>query len=372
MSPLSARRWFVVLATLALPFAFSPSLVRAEDDEPSDPMAGDPEAGGNKVTSFAMVLEKDGLPEGWSLLEGEAAGPDAKALEDAVNAIAKDKGVATADDFSVLMRSVGGPEGVKAHYAFIDLGAPSQTFADALKAEGAKKSWAVRAMGTERHLLVTAAPEAVRAKTEGFATAFAGRMLTRRAMKSIESDGRRALSHARIALQLDGKSAGAHFILGLIQMQLALRGKPIGDLEPAITHLRASVVKDATNPLTKREAVIATGKLGQSILNKGGPSVEARDLLKATVAGIAEMTAAERTDAVGFRYDLACAHGRLKEVDEAFKVLTGVLEDDAKDPVPGISEIWREKDTDLSSLREDPRWKALLEKYPDPSAGGDK
>lgn len=372
MSLMSPRRWFVALAALALPFALSPASTRAEDDEPSDPMSGDPEAGGNKVTSFAMVLEKDGLPEGFTIVEGEAAGPDAKALEEAVNAIAKDKGVATSDDYSVLMRSAAGPAGVKAHYAYVDLGAPSQTFVDALKAEGAKKSWSVRAMGTERHVLVTAAPEAARAKAEGFATAFAGRMLTRRAVKSLESDGRRALGLSRIALQLDAKSAGAHFILGLIQMQLALRAKPIGNLEPAITHFRAGLDKDATNALSKREAVIATGKLGQSILNKGGPSAEARDLLKATVASLSELTPAERTDAVGFRYDLACAHGRLKEVDDAFKVLSSVLEDDAKDPVQGISEIWREKDTDLDSLRADPRWKALLEKYPDTSAGTDK
>ena len=53
-------------------------------------------------------------------------------------------------------------------------------------------------------------------------------------------------------------------------------------------------------------------------------------------------------------------------------MLSSVLEDDAKDPVQGISEIWREKDTDLDSLRADPRWKALLEKYPDTSAGTDK
>jgi len=360
------RRFLLALVVASLPCALPSRAARAEDPAPKSPLVGDPEELAS-VSSFQMALGSEGLPKDWKLLEGADAGPDAKALEEAVAAIAKDKGVSTSEDYHVETRSASAPDGSKVHFAYYDLGAPSTTFVDALKAEGAKKGWAVRALGTERHGLVTAGAEAVRAKGEAIAVAWAGRLLTLASNGALESmQGRRALGFARVALALDAKSAGAHFVVGLMAKSIALQPlqekKPIGDIDTAIAHLKASLDKDATNALSAHDTVIARGNLGQSVLNKGGPSAEARDHLKEAVAKIADVT---RDEGIGFRYDLACAHARLKELDDAFRVLTSVLEDDAKEPAQGIREIWRTADEDLAPLRADERWKKLLEKFPE-------
>ena len=265
------------------------------------------------------------------------------------------------------MRSAAAEDGAKAHFALYDLGEPSATFVDALKAEAAKKGWVVREMGTARHGLVTAAPEALREKAVAAAVACAVAAPDRRALGALEvGDGETAIGRARIALAIDPKSAGANYIVGLAIKQFVLgRRQPVEGLDPAIRHFRASLDKGATHPLAVRETVLAKGNLGQTILNKGGPSEEARTWIKEAVAGIAEIP---YDFGIGLRYDLACAHGRLKELDDAFKLLTAVLEDVRKEPVEGIEDLWR-KDPDFDNLKADERWKKLLEKFPE--AGGE-
>ena len=65
-------------------------------------------------------------------------------------------------------------------------------------------------------------------------------------------------------------------------------------------------------------------------------------------------------------YNLACAHGRLKELDPAFERLNAALEANAKAPVGGID---FRNDKDFENLHGDPRWEGLTKKYP--PAGGD-
>ncbi len=350
------RRCFLALAVLA-PLSLATSRVARAEDEPNL-LTADPETL-CEYSSFDLTLAAEALPKDWKLLEGDAAGPEAKALEAAIAAIGKDKGVASSDAFHVEMRTVAGPEGAKLLYALYDLGEPSATFTDALKAEAAKQGWAVRPMGTPKHGLVVAAPEAVREKAVGVATAWASRILSVRASGALESMmAARAIGLSRIALAIDDKNASAHLIIGLMAKEIALRAEPRGNLDPAITHLRAALSKDATNPLGARDATLARGNLGSAILNKGGPSAEARDALKEAVKTVSEVS---RDEGIGYRYDLACAHARLKEIEPAFALLTAVLEDHAKEPVNGIS-AWR-KDPDFENLKADERWKKLIEKY---------
>jgi len=354
---------FVVLASVACPAA--PSL-RADDGpavpagrEPRDPVTQDPESFVD-YSSLSIALAEAGLPEGWTMLEPAAAGSDAKALEETVRAVAMLTAVADSKEFHVEVRSVAAPDGTKVHYAYYDLGRPAKVFATALATRGATDGFTVREIGTPRHGLVVFAPEALRPRAVEIATAFAVHLLAVAASSAqARGDGFRAIALSRIALGIDGSLAPAHLIVGLGAKQIALLKNPKGDLGPAIEHLKASLAKGATKPLDARDTIVAKGNLGQAYLNQGLPSPEARDLLKEAVAGAAEIN---RGWGVAFRYDLACAHARLKELDEAFALLSGVLAEIAKEPVEGIDEIWR-KDVDFDHLRPDPRWKKLLETY---------
>lgn len=350
------RRLLLAFAVLA-PAAVATSPVARAEDEPS-PLVADPETL-CEYSSFDLALAAEALPKDWKLLEGDAAGPEAKALEAAIRAIGKDKGVASSDAFHVEMRTVAGPGAAKLLYGLYDLAVPSATFADALKAEATKNGWVVREMGTARHGLVVSAPEALRAQAVGVQTAWASRILSVRASGALESAmAARAIGLSRVVLAIDDKYAPAHLIVGLMAKDVALRSEPRGSLDPAIGHLKAALAKDASIPLGVRDATLARGNLGSAILNKGGPSEEAREILKEAVKTVSEVS---RDEGIGYRYDLACAHARLKEIEPAFTLLIAVLEDDEKEPVRGIS-AWR-KDPDFENLKADARWKKLLEKY---------
>lgn len=366
MSPIRFRRAFAVLASVVVVASSPARAARAGDGpaapvgrEPRDPVTQDPESF-VEYSSLSIALAQGGLPEGWTLLESAAAGPEAKTLEETVRAVAMLTAVAVSQDFHIEIRSVAAPDGTKVHYAYYDLARPSKVFATALATRGVSDGFAVREMGTPRHGLVVAAPEALRPKAMEIATTFAVHLLAVAASSAQgRGDGFRAIALSRIGLGIDGSLAPAHLIVGLGAKQIALLKNPKGDLGPAIEHLKAALSKDATKPLDARDTIVAKGNLGQAYLNQGLPSTEARDLLEEAVAGAAEI---DRVWGVAFRYDLACAHARLKELDEAFALLSGVLADIAKEPVEGIDEIWR-KDVDFDHLRPDPRWKKLLETY---------
>lgn len=365
MSPTHVRRSLALAALAAVACLSAPSL-RADDApaapvrrEPKDPVAEDPEAFVD-YSSLSIALAEGGLPDGWTMIEPTAIEPDAEVLALTVRRLAADTAGADFESFQVVMRSVVVPGGAKAHYAYYDLGRPSPAFTAALAAAGVAKGFVTREMGTPRHGVAVSAPEAVRAKATEVAATFAVHLLAVAASSAqARGDGFRAIGLSRIALGIDGSLAPAHLIVGLGAKQIALLKNPKGDLGPAIEHLKASLAKGATKPLDARDTIVAKGNLGQAYLNQGLPSPEARDLLKEAVAGAAEIN---RGWGVAFRYDLACAHARLKELDEAFALLSGVLADIAKEPVEGIDEIWR-KDVDFDHLRPDPRWTKLLDAY---------
>ena len=55
-------------------------------------------------------------------------------------------------------------------------------------------------------------------------------------------------------------------------------------------------------------------------------------------------------------YNTACAYALSGNPDKAFEMLGKAIEKGYRDAA------WAKKDTDLASLRKDPRWKPLIEK----------
>jgi len=308
-------------------------------------------------TGYDMAMAEGGLPQGWTLGEGDAAAKEENALKDAVLALAKSAG-APEDGVHGVTRSANAPAG-RAVFLLVDVDKPEPAFAKALTAAATEKGWVVRTMGASTRFLVVAAPEAVRLPAVEAQTRWAARMLAMKAWSAVEyRNADRAVLLARAALAMDAKSAGANFVLGVIATDMAQEKRDPKGFAAAVERLRAALASDASSPLTGSQAVSALGALGTALLLMGGKDAEERDALKKAVAGASEL---DRAGAMGNLYNLACAHARLKELDEAFTHLTAVLAQHAKEPIRGIDH-WR-KDPDFANLQADPRWAKLLETY---------
>jgi hypothetical protein len=358
----------VLALACVLSLVLSPALARAEEaPAPAPQPAPDPapapqpapeEEVSVEHTSYDMAMADGGLPQGWTLGEGDEAVKAENALKDAVFALAKTAGVSE-EGIHGVARSAKTPAGL-AVLLLVDLEQVEAAFAKDLAAAATKAGWEVRTMGARTRLLVVAAPADVRAAAVEAQSRWAARMLAMKAWSAIAEYGNldRGLLLARAALAMDAKSAGANHVLGRVAMDQAQRSGDAKGFGTAVERLRAAVASDASSPLAGSQAVAALGDLGGALLLLGGNDAAARDVLKKAVAGAAEV---ERAPALGHRYNLACAHGRLKELDEAFAGLGAVLAEHAKDPIRGIDH-WRE-DPDFANLKSDPRWAKLLETY---------
>lgn len=360
---MSPRLTALVVAAFALlcPVVVAP-VVRAEDaaEEPAEA----------EHSQHDVRLSADGLPEGWKLVGSAEAAPDEAALKDAIVETAKAK----PGQVHVLGASATSPDGKKAVFALVDLDAVLPASVAALKGAAEGKGWAVVGMGHATRWLVVAAPAELRAKAVEVQVAYATRMLGIRATSALGAgNGARAVALARAILAMDPKHAVGNYVMGAAASGEAneLRMREADDaaavLGKAIAYMKAAVAKDATGTLTAGERAACLGELGLALLFTKKADAEARDYLKEAVAG----TFDEPRSATVARYNLACAHGRLKELDEAFAALTASLEADAKaGDGAGITRIWR-ADEDLASLKQDPRWTELEKKFPAPAGSGD-
>lgn len=348
----------VVASVVVAPVAWA-------EDAPAEPAEAE-------HSQHDVRLSADGLPEGWKLVGSAEAAPDEAALKDAIVAVVG--ATAKASQVHVLGASATSPDGKKAVFALVDLDAALPDAVAALKGAADGKGWAVVGMGHSTRWLVVAAPAELRAKAVEVQIAYATRMLGIRATSAMGAgNGPRAAVLAGAILSMDAKNAVGRYVLGrLLSSEAAQTRERQGDdadalLAKSIVHLKAAVAKDATGTLTAGERATCLGELGLALLFTKKADAEARDVLKEAVAG----TFDEPREATVARYNLACAHGRLKELDEAFAALGASLEADTKaGDSAGIARIWR-ADEDLTSLKQDPRWADLEKKFPAPAGSGD-
>lgn len=336
-------RWvfIAVLASIALAGA-----ARADDGEPVH-------------SAYDMALAEDAMPEGWKLSKSADGAKDESTVKDAIAAVAAEKKLAP-EGYVAVMRSASTADGKKAVFALIDLVKASPEFQAGLEEAAKTKGWTVRTIASPLRVLVVAAPDDLREKAVALQLGFAARMLGIKAESA--GEWRRAREFALVVVALDEKDAKGNLILGTIEASAALQMTPgtpdVARLDKGIALVEKAISKDATRPLSAGDAATARGNLGGFILNKGGASTRARDVLKEAVKNPG---AAGESEIMGWRYNLACAHGRLKEVDEAFANLTPVLVFMEKTPVEGMAH-WR-KDPDFDNLHADARWAEFLKKY---------
>jgi hypothetical protein len=218
-----------------------------------------------------------------------------------------------------------------------------------------------------------AAPEGHREKLGAHAMRMAAKRIAAAAKNALAADAETAVGLAKVALSIEPKAADAHAALGFAQRPTDPKA-PAAEWKKAIDPLRAALAPDAVWPLPDDERTAVMSELGGYLLQTNGDEAvnrEARDLLEKAWQA-AHKQAPEKGGWVGPRYNLACAYARLKDKDKAFEHLHGVLDFTVKTPVRGVSGWWL-KDPDFDVLKDDPRWKATVEKYPDstsPDGGG--
>lgn len=324
-------------------------------------MDGAPDA--PKFASEHMALATGAiLPTGWSLLAAEAPRPAAEA---AILAAAGEAAKAAGTSTPVAeVRSLSGPGGKTATFVLLDADEKAATISASLATAAKKKGWALREMGAPSRLLVADAPPDARDALVSAQVKWAAEGLAARANAVREGhDPHGCLAVAMVALGLDPKNAHAHVAAVGPLWALPYLKDPRGPYDAAIAHSKAAVEPGTSYPLTPAEAWEVRHHIAVLFNFEGGHAKEARDILLECV---------KHRDIAGdrnywtARYNLAGAHALMKEKDAAFADLTAALEQNVTEPVFGI-EPWREAE-DFAVLHDDPRWKALLEKYP-PDAG---
>ena len=308
-------------------------------------------------SAYDIALAEAGLPEGWKAGPSDPPSADEKAIRDEIEAIAKAKG----EEATVVGRALVTADGKAVTVVLVDSAKEPKAFSTAVQESATKHGWSTAELGSPSRLAICAGPEDARAKALAAQAAYAVRMLSVKASSALEMrTGPRAYGFAKAALAIDGKHAPSHYVVAVLIAVAAQNKQPEAKVEDAIAHFKAALSKEATSPLSGDTVAQAYGELGGAYLN-AKMNAEGRDALKEAVKRLPGSTVSKDL-ALTFRYNLACAHGRLKEMDEAFGLLTGVLEDIAKEPNEQLEELWP-TDEDFTNLKADPRWAELTKKY---------
>ena len=348
------------------------------------------------------------MPEGWTLETGEAGALS----KDALTAIAEGVGL-TDMDFYAELRAVAAPGGSPVGVAWVDIDASDpKPVRAALDAAATEKGWRVRDIGTPYRLLIVGAgadqAKVAKQQLEHAIARFSEMALNRIRAQSRREDVREAARSAARGFEKMGRSlkidAGSLDTISAAVLwsersekqaavrkaeALIKRKERAGDdeakakAEADLKVAKAAAQKYLDAFLEKAEAAFKAGRPNQAkgslavfvAGNAGGELLERKKSdLNARAAHLLEVAVANEgeskstTLSFGNRYNLSCAYARLGDKDKAFLYLEKTLDLGKSMPVgqygPRFLHL-RDKDEDMSTLRSDPRWDKLLERYAD-------
>jgi hypothetical protein len=346
MSRAPLRPSFASLAAVAF-LSYAASGARGDEPAWEDPIFGRED----------LALTEEVVPAGWSLVE-DAPAPGEKAVRAAIDAAASEAGLPK-EEYEVLSKTLKSPTGTVATVSLVDVYKHPAKFRAAFAPKAEAGGFVVRELGSPARVLVVSAPADARAQVVALHVKGSAARLAKRAFEDVQ--GRlqeQAEILAKTSLALEPGSALPRLVFGLIRLDEAKNDARVRD--KAIAEIEASLGSAATVPLDPTERAMASGYAGSLSLLKKTPEgdTKGRDHLRKAVDAPGDLS---KQRVAEFRYDLACAHGRLKELDRAFAELRIVLEQDKASRIPGISH-WR-KDEDFTNLKSDPRWAQLLKDF---------
>jgi hypothetical protein len=345
--------------------AASPRGASADDVKQPDHSSAD-------MSLRAEVLQNvppEVLPAGWALVPDEEKERPAgeKAIREAVEALAKEANVPSSE-ISTDVRSLRLADGKVATFGLIDVWTSPGGFRKAIEDKAKANGWAFREMGSPVRLSVIAAPAETLEKMSEVQALVAAFGLLDAAFKRIASFPEKAESLANASAAMKPGIAMQHYVLAQARRPQGRPPYAPDAFDKSIAELRSTLAEKGPFALNEAQRISVSGELGNYLLNKGGPSEEARDALKFAVEHTSALPNRDRGTTMGWLYNLACAHGRLKELDPAFTHLRAVLEEDKKEKIEGIDH-WR-KDPDFDNLHGDPRWEEILKAFPEGGGSG--
>lgn len=332
------------------------------------------------LDQFAATAEE--LPEGWRILE--SAVPASAPSAEGITAIAKAVGIAE-DKISVRCMSLAKGEGDKAILAaacWLSLDEHTPDFTARMVGTTVMRGWKVKQISSPARLVISwaANAEALKAVNTWQVNSAVKRLcqhsldLFRSLRQERDRNAQqRKFIKAQAVLEAAGTTEPRASMYHALKAQLVGRQDP----EAALDHNRKALAKDAPAPAPDAMLVSAAYSAGQALLNTQKDDVlpEALAILERGVA--LEKAAASPMMRFGNRYNLACAYARMNKIDEAFEHLEESLSflkttweaDKAK--TGGFSQLnysqhyehAKTVDTDLTPLRSDKRWAAVIAKF---------
>lgn len=310
------------------------------------------------------------LPHGWTLAQGPD-GPQASSLPKPVRALLALASKETASDtLDVRALALLGPRGARADVLMLASDLDPSTWRARLDRGAAEQGWIVSELGDPSRLLIVRAPEPVRQSLHRMVRVQVVQGLCdlcHRAMRSAAQDGEPmrfwlAREYLQAAANMEPDAGGVRMLEG--QVSLVLRNS-----SRAVELFRAALAEDLAIRPRPALAVLAAGLLGHELLSKGdGPHLEeARTVLERAVAW--EESEDDLEQRFNNRYNLACVKARLGDTEQALIDLESSLVFARTHLERIYVYAWRYaryRDPDLSRVRSDARFNALMDRVAPP------
>ena len=372
-----------VLPLLLILPALSLAPVFADDGEPSAPVeepapAPKPDPEVPTYSIEFLVPGEDAEIEGWKVVDAERA-PAQAPSEDVFVAIGEALGL---DDDTMYVEVTGLKKGDDVFgVAMVDVDAQVYAFQGAVKAKAAANGWRMRELGCPGRLLIVGGSAAGVAAAEEAMFEHVVYAMSEMAMNRLrgkaghEEAGLKAAAEYSEAIRRMAPKAGvvhaltgvAHWLEARKELRKGGKHKKLNkELDnKAADEFAYALVDGVPFPPKKRVLLFVAGELGTNLLGRKDKSVVAAATRALELAVEHEKDARKQDQRYKNRYNLACAYARGGKTDEALDALRRSLEAMKSLKAGAARGHWEhiEKDKDMDSIRDDPRFSKMMADY---------